>query len=381
MKFVVFIPRYHSNFHPYVAALKERGHDVSLYVIRGFDIENYSELKPIIVPPIKCQESNRGDKNVGTYAFSPRFRFLVRELRKESPDVVIFRGGHRFYLKLFMAMRIARVRSLIYYNQSPILIKSNKKSFIKRVARLMNSFFVCRVRMSPVNYQTPRDESLVENRLIFKHSVYIPFIQKDFIKTKKYFKDDVLNIICVAKFMSFKNHQVLINALGLLKRQTHKPFRLTLIGTCGGEEQTNYFNDMMNLAKQNDVYDLTDIHLNLHHTEVMGMYHNNDVFILPSRKEVASVSVLEAMAHGLCVLSTIHNGTAHYVVDAEAGYVFDPFNPEELADLIYELIKNPKRIKQLGQNALNAVRRNHSQQAFYQILSDILKNNFGITEF
>ena len=55
-----------------------------------------------------------------------------------------------------------------------------------------------------------------------------------------------------------------------------------------------------------------------------GYYKRNDVFVLLSEKEQASISQLEAMSYNLAIICSNDNGSAHYVKNSFNGFVIEP---------------------------------------------------------
>ncbi len=80
-------------------------------------------------------------------------------------------------------------------------------------------------------------------------------------------------------------------------------------------------------------------------------YANSDVFVLPSFYDACSLAVLEAMACGLPVITTVYNGASGIITQGKEGYIIShPPDPEELADAMKSLFLQEK-LKQMSQAA------------------------------
>jgi glycosyltransferase involved in cell wall biosynthesis len=92
-----------------------------------------------------------------------------------------------------------------------------------------------------------------------------------------------------------------------------------------------------------------------------------DLFVLPSvalensPQEGTPMSIQEAGAAGLAVVTTRVSGNAEIIRDGYNGRVVEPQNPEQLADAIAEILRSSQR-RQMGENAMRVVRERYSQE-------------------
>jgi glycosyltransferase involved in cell wall biosynthesis len=83
----------------------------------------------------------------------------------------------------------------------------------------------------------------------------------------------------------------------------------------------------------------------------------SDIFILPTLRELHSISMIEAMSMKVPVLVSQGAGcNDEFINHGEDGFVLDPFNPEEWADVIVRLLKDDALRLRVAQNALKKVR-------------------------
>jgi glycosyltransferase involved in cell wall biosynthesis len=85
-----------------------------------------------------------------------------------------------------------------------------------------------------------------------------------------------------------------------------------------------------------------------------------DVFCLPSLRQGLGTIMLEAMSLGRPVIATGVDGVYSVVKDNETGLVVPPSNSEQLAQRILELLRDPIRARQIGNNARQMVQRDFS---------------------
>jgi len=75
--------------------------------------------------------------------------------------------------------------------------------------------------------------------------------------------------------------------------------------------------------------------------EKPDLYALADVYIMPSRGEGFGYVFLEALASGVPVIGSKHDGGREALVDGELGLLVDPANPAEIKAAIVELLGRP----------------------------------------
>lgn len=85
--------------------------------------------------------------------------------------------------------------------------------------------------------------------------------------------------------------------------------------------------------------------------DVPELLREMDIFVLPSKAEGISNTILEAMACGLPVLATKVGGNEQLIVAGETGDLVPKENPEVLAQALYNYLSKPELIEQQARNA------------------------------
>lgn len=88
--------------------------------------------------------------------------------------------------------------------------------------------------------------------------------------------------------------------------------------------------------------------------DVNHEYLSSSIFVLPSRFEGFGLVLIEAMAHGLPVLSfDCENGPRSIISDGLNGFLIPPFNVDMLSEKMMLLMDNVDLRKRIGLNAYN----------------------------
>jgi glycosyltransferase involved in cell wall biosynthesis len=102
-----------------------------------------------------------------------------------------------------------------------------------------------------------------------------------------------------------------------------------------------------------------------------------DVFVLPSRSEGFSNSLLEAMACGCCPVASRVGGTPELVRDRERGILFESDNIDHLADALIYLWQHPDERQKLSSAATIFAHQHFTIQHACKRLADIYRGLLG----
>lgn len=89
---------------------------------------------------------------------------------------------------------------------------------------------------------------------------------------------------------------------------------------------------------------------------------NSHILILPTNynAEAQPISILEALANGLIVISTNYRAIPDMVIDGVTGFLVPYRSPDCIAEKIKYLYENPKNYKNMSSSALNIIKSNFS---------------------
>lgn len=97
--------------------------------------------------------------------------------------------------------------------------------------------------------------------------------------------------------------------------------------------------------------------------ELMRIYHQLDVLLLPSHYEGVPLTMLEAMSMGIPVVATRVGGMAEVLEGTDGGLLAEPGNLEKMAEHVLRLLRNRELAETLGRNARKLVQEQYDLAA------------------
>ncbi|RJQ34081.1 glycosyltransferase [Candidatus Parcubacteria bacterium] len=359
MKFVFVVPRYHINLHYRVQALLDHGHEVKVLAMYKGKSEEHGAVEPEILGYSWCfklfnkifnKNQGRLMKNQFELTYShPDFFKTFFKIKKINPDVLVIKNIQSIY-SIFALIIGKLLRKKIFVLLQIDKYRPKQKSVS---VDLVGKIFGAKV-LTPILGDRKYNN---KNQNLF----YLPFPVevKDF--DKQYFKDNKINIVCVGKFQERKGHLILAQAINQLK--DYFDFKVTLIGE---EDEGKYTQDLVTYIEEHNLSEIIERKINLPHGELMEFFKTQDVLVLPSWDEAASVSIAEAMAHKLAVLSTYDNGTRCYIHEGENGYLFKERNVDDLFDKLKKIASDTDKLVAMGQKSFALAQEYHTMDKFYE---------------
>jgi glycosyltransferase involved in cell wall biosynthesis len=146
-------------------------------------------------------------------------------------------------------------------------------------------------------------------------------------------------VVTVSRLMAEKNLDTLIQAAKIAV-QAEPDFRLDIAGD--GPKRPALEKRIAELALEKHVRLLGEV------SDIPGFLAGARFFVLPSLSEGISLTLLEAMARGLAVLTTPVGGNPEVVEEGETGVFVDPKDCAGLASALLHLWRNPEECSRLG---------------------------------
>lgn len=254
---------------------------------------------------------------------------LTQFMEKEKPDVIhthLYSAIYLvpYYLKDRKCAKIHTVHSVAEYELGP-------------VHRLIQKFAYKFLGEIPVSISDSVKQSILKE---YKGIKSTPLIYNGIDCSRfniPHIEHEDIVIINVAGLSDVKNQGMLIKAFAQVKK-TIKEARLRIVGE--GEERVK-LEGLIHDLKLEDCVELMGVR-----DDVEQLLAQADIFVLSSKKEGMPLSILEALAAGLPVISTDVGGARDVVKDGENGYIVPVDNIQAMSDRIKLLaLDKAKRIE------------------------------------
>jgi len=262
--------------------------------------------------------------------FRPALCFrLARLLRRWGIDVV-HTHDDRPHIYGAIAGWLAGVSRVIHTRHRGLdLAVTGRQALLLRLAASLTDRFVC--------------VSFDSSRLAVREGIRRVCVIWNGIDTSRFVTSQSLPlgpIVTVCRLSREKDVATLLRAVALIAPQA-PALRLEVAGdgVC--------LDELRQLARELHLEER--VHFLGQVREVPQLLARSGVFVLPSRTEGLSLTILEAMASGLPVLATRVGGNPEVVEDGVTGLLVPPGDPEALAAALLRLWNDPDLRQQMGQ--------------------------------
>mgnify|MGYP001178437227 FL=1 len=297
-----------------------------LSFIRGGDLLNdFKKLRIKVLVPKK--ESRLGILlRIFNYIY-----MILKSFIQSKPDIVHFYLPHSYLLGSFLPYFFPKKkylmsrRSLNYYQKKIPFCRFIEKKLHKKMDLIITN--------SKQNYNQLVNEEGVNPKkcCIIRNGVEI---SNNIKKERK-----IVQFLCIANFIKYKNHNMIINAFNKLPDTLE--WSLNLVGN----DTDKIVNELKNKIKVENKGKINFIKKN---KNISKFLMNADIGILTSNEEGLSNSILEYMSYGLPVVATRVGGNVEQILNNKNGFLVEKNDDIKLSQRLEELIKNKSMRKKFG---------------------------------
>lgn len=294
-----------------------------------------------------------------------KFLTHIRNIRENESDVYYFTISHS---------KLGNIRDLIILNE---LVKKKKKIIIhyhggyfrqlynemslvqkkinKSLLAKIDNVVVLSKGLSPLfkglvdDYKIKICENYVEDTSLLSEDEFVE-------KIKGMSKKKQIDILYLSNFIKSKGY---FEALEAAKIYKGRPVNFHFAGKFFSKDEEHEFKNFITNNELDNVYFYGVVDGN----QKKELIKTSDVFILPTYYHIEGqpISLIEAMANGLTIITTSHAGIPD-IVSKENGYIIQPKNVKGIETAIQDLISHKKKLIEFGY-----VNREHALLSFKEI--------------
>lgn len=177
-------------------------------------------------------------------------------------------------------------------------------------------------------------------------------------------KNEEFDVLYAGRLIEHKNIDYLIKSIAIA-RENISDIKCGIIGD--GPEKQRLVELAKNLKLDNNIKFMGFLETE---AEVISYMKSSKIFAIPSSREGSPVSVIEANACGLPVITIANknNGTTSLIRNNENGFICE-LSPQELSNKISDLLLDPNRLKSMRTLSID-----YSQRFDWDVITENLLN-------
>lgn len=274
------------------------------------------------------------------YLLKERYASEMKPLEDFEPDIVLFNGGsildafHQPNLNLFCHRFPGKIVFFCHGHSEDYWIPDRDKltSFLSTKAGL--------VFVSEENLRTLETQLAVNfpSAKVIRNS---PSMTLDApMPTRAKGGGASLKMACVARVEAFwKGHDVLLRVLSS-PEWMERSWSLDIHGRGGDEEHVRKLADHLGIRERVRLRGQTE--------DILGIWREADMLVLPTRAESLSLAVLEAMICGRLVVTTDVGDHRYFIQDGETGFLAEASTPYSFGNALERAWQSWERWEEIG---------------------------------
>jgi len=255
----------------------------------------------------------------------------------------------RQFSKVLKAYRIDICHSWDYKSNfiEPIACRLNGVKYIytKKNNAWSKRWLLKSIMAHHIAYDNPEMKSRFFDAFYLKSKVsFVPHgVDLNKFKLNENQPKNAFNLCCIGNIVANKNQAQIIEAL------SHLPNDIQL-NLYGNEDET-YKDELVHLIEKNHLQDRVFFKGFVENEDIPDVLSQQHIFVLASKREGLPVSILEALACGVPVLSSNSGGGAAYILESgKGGFIFK--STKDLVEKLKLLSKDEDLYKKLRQDAV-----------------------------
>ncbi len=329
-----------------VGGLPEPDEKDSLHILEQYDV------KPLLIPEMQRLPNWKSDR-----AAYRRIKEIIEEFKPDIVHTHAAKAGalgrraakaagvkvivHTFHGHVFHSYFGAVKTKLFQLIERRLASSSTGIIAISELQKkeLSDTYRICKsekIKVIPLGFDL---EPFQQKRISERHK----------IRAKYNLSEDEVAVAIVGRLAPVKNHTLFLDVVQELAQKGIKA-RYFIVGD--GSEREYIETRVAELKAQFGI----QIEMTSWITDIAEFNAGMDVICLTSNNEGTPVSLIEAQACSIPVISTDVGGVRDIVIDGETGYVIEKNNVLKFAEKLGILISNKENREKMSQNGWNHVR-------------------------
>lgn len=336
-----------------VGGLPEEGESDSLYILEKYGVE------PVLIPELKRKPSVKNDREA--------YKKIKEIIKEFNPDIVHTHAskagalGRRAAASCGVPIIVHTFHGHVFHSYFGKTKTSLFKQIEKRLAKKSTGI----IAISDL-----QKKELVEEHSICKsQKVEVinlgfdlqPFQEKrknlrDEIRTELQLENDDIAIGIIGRLAPIKNHSFFLQAIEQVLTKTTKSIKVFIVGDGEERQKIEEKVEKMNQRFENRIKMTSWI-------KDVGRFNAGlDIICLSSNNEGTPVSLIEAQAGNIPVVTTDVGGVKDIILENETGFIVPIGNLEMYVEKVLDLVENEEKRLKMSQNGWNFVQDKFSYQ-------------------
>ena len=179
-------------------------------------------------------------------------------------------------------------------------------------------------------------------------------------------------LLCLSRFYPHKNLEILLDLAELIRDQKKPYVIITTISPEQHPDVNSFLDTISERGLGSTLLNLGPVPMD----EVAGVYQTTDGLLLPTLLESFSGTYVDAMHHGKPVFTS--NRDFAWDVCGDAGYYFDPLDPQHMLEVIDEGFQNAELMAEKIQIGKHRVTQFPDWNKVAQMYLDLLEEAAGV---
>jgi glycosyltransferase involved in cell wall biosynthesis len=332
-----------------IGGLPEEGEADSLHILNDYGV------KPILIPELKRNPNFFSDRKA-----LKKIKTIIEEFK---PDIVHTHAAKAGALgrKAAFDCKVPVVVHTFHGHVFHSYFGKFKTEIFRRIEKRLASKSSGIIAISAQQRNELSDKYAIANKnkievipLGFDLNPFQVDLEIKRQKTREKFNltDDQIAIAIIGRLAPIKNHKLFLDSIEIVNLKTSKKPVFFIVGDGETRKEIDIQIEKIKTNQTIDIRLTSWIH------DIKTFNAGMDIICLTSNNEGTPVSLIEAQACNIPVISTDVGGVKDIINENETGFVVPKNNPEKFAEKLLELIEDEKKREKMSQNGWSFVKDN-----------------------